>query len=116
MKSLVFADSLKIWNNSGITGWSSWWNSSPEDSFFGGQIHLDGWIATRIIDLTSVNLLDGHDEVDKSTYALQMWNFSNDRQEDLLESDLQMNLAADKMAFALDSSFFPKIEKYLKYL
>lgn len=89
-----------------ITGGSSGWNCSSEDSFFGGQIHLDGWIATRIVDLASENLLDGHDEVDKSTYLAKVKENSNGP-----VGDLQMNLAADKMAFAIKaSSYYMKIE------
>jgi len=35
-------------------------NSSPEEAFFGGEIHLHSGIATAVVDVAGKDFLDSH--------------------------------------------------------
>ena len=51
---------LQLWKEFVQTCPSTATSSLPEDTLLGGEVDLDGGVAPGVVDLASVDLLDGH--------------------------------------------------------
>ena len=98
LKDYWYIDATSKWRKGKLTSGSSRRNGSSENALFCGQIDLNRWISTRIVNLTSKNLLDRHDVFEKFTdFDKNKWlNNKTDETPGKLESEKSQTGARTK--------------------